>query len=378
MHPALLAYLGLTRLLAPVLLRHAAAATPPDRRAERWGTPSMAPRAGALWVSAASVGELRAVAPLLPGLCDVLVTTQTQSAAVLCAELGLLHQFSPVDAPRAVGAFLDAWQPRAAVFVESELPPRMIRALTRSGVPLALIGARPSRTRSRFPRAMAELLAPFSIITAATEAVAEELRALGLGVDIVEDLKSAALAPALPGSALEAWADMGSRPIWLAASTHAGEEAAVLAAHDTLRRTHPNALLILAPRHTERATEVAALVANAPPSRQSRGELPGGAVHLVDTMGDLPLFYALAPVTFLGGSLVAKGGHSPYEPALYGSHVLTGSHIANHRAGFAAIPNRVVTAQDLAEAVAAAWQTPRPAPWQPQEAARTRAALLTL
>jgi len=379
MTPALAAYYGLTALAAPFMLVLSQKGLPRGRRRERFGLASVPKKTGLTWVSAASLGELRAVLPLLPALGPTLVTTQTTTAAQLAATEGLRHQFTPIDTPAATTAFLRTWQPSAAVFVESEVPPRMIRRLARQGIPTALIGARASKTRAKLPKSMSEVLSTLSVLTASTPEVAQELGDLGLTVIATEDLKAATDPTPVPTDLLERWKHVSDRPLWLAASTHPGDETRALHAHQALLADHPNALLCLAPRHPERFADVAADI-DLPFSRQSAGDVPTSEqqVHLIDTMGDLPLFYTLCPVTLLGGSFDTLGGHTPFEPARYGSHVLTGPDVAHHMSAFSEVPHTVTTAKDLAKAVQEKWATPRPDPIEPTPAAKTKAALLEM
>ncbi|WP_147124507.1 3-deoxy-D-manno-octulosonic acid transferase [Shimia ponticola] len=379
MTPALAAYYGLTALAAPFLLVRSQKGLPRGRRRERFGIASVPAQQGLVWVSAASVGELRAVLPLLPALGPTLVTTQTTTAAAIAAEEGLLHQFTPIDTPAATTAFLRTWRPKAAVFVESEVPPRMIARLARIGIPATLIGARASKTRDRLPKSMTEILSRLSVITASTPEVERELTAMGLPVAATEDLKAGTATKAVSPDLLVQWNTIRQRPIWLAASTHPGDEERILRAHRSILSDHPDALLCLAPRHPDRSAEVLDKI-DLPVTRQSAGDVPSSdtQVHLIDTMGDLPLFYTLCPVTLLGGSFDTLGGHTPFEPARYGSHVLTGPDVAHHLSAFAEVPHTVTSPRDLARAVQDKWKTQRPAPIAPMSATKTRDALLQM
>jgi 3-deoxy-D-manno-octulosonic-acid transferase len=156
----------------------------------------------------------------------------------------------------------------------------------------------------------------------------------------------------------EARASLGHRPVWIAASTHAGEEEIVLTAHQHLRKTHPDLHLILIPRHPERSNDVAQLITNRGMTytRRSRGDLPGGAVYLADTLGELGNWYALGDIVFLGGSMLPIGGHNPFEVAQAGNTVLSGNHVFNFAETFAAMETAgaarlVADAPDLAAKV---------------------------
>lgn len=320
-----------------------------ERIPERWGEHAARPAGRLAWVHAASVGETVSVLPVIeamalrdPGL-SVLVTTGTVTSATLLARRippalapRVIHRFVPLDVPRWAGRFLDGWRPDAAVFVESELWPNLLAAAAARGVPLALVNARMSeRSARRWARAPAlarEVLGRFRLVLAQSEADAARLRALGAPASCMGNLKYAAAPLPVDGAEQARLAALlAGRPAWLAASTHPGEEAIVLAAHRRLAAAHPGLLCIIVPRHPERGPEVAALAAGLGASRRAAGEDPGPgcAVHVADTLGELGLFYRLARCAFVGGSLVAHGGQNPLEPARLGCPVLVGPHTWN-------------------------------------------------
>jgi 3-deoxy-D-manno-octulosonic-acid transferase len=252
------------------------------------------------------------------------------------------------------------------VFVESELWPNLILEAKAAGVRLALVNARMSpKTLSRWqawPAAANILLAPFDWISAADARTAETLSRLSdAPVAALGNLKLAAPAPNAGAAARDTLAaEIGGRPVWLAASTHAGEDEIALAAHAELRKQMPSALLIIAPRHPERGEAVAAL-ANAAP-RRSAGQAIGEApVYVADTMGELGLLYGVAPVALVAGSLLpALKGHNPIEPAKLGSAILTGPYVESFQDVFDALfaaggARRVSDAVTLASAVASLW-----------------------
>ena len=359
--PALSAYLVASRLAGPaarlLLARRARRGKEdPARLAERLGHPSLPRPAGPLvWLHGASVGEAVSLLPLVAALraaapeTTLLVTSGTVTAAArLSGALpeGALHQYAPVDTAAAVRRFLSHWRPGLAVRVESELWPRTLVETARAGVPLALVNARLSaRSAARWRRAPAmarRLLGLFARIETQDAETADRLAALGAArsrLSVGANLKSAVAVPeADPQALAAARAAIGSRAVWLAASTHAGEEAAVAEAQAAL----PGApLLILAPRHPERGNEVAALLAarGLSVARRSRGETPGPetAVWLADTLGEMGLWYRLAAVVLVGGSLVDRGGHTPFEPAALGPAILHGPHVANFAPAYAAL-----------------------------------------
>jgi 3-deoxy-D-manno-octulosonic-acid transferase len=337
--------------LLPLHLRRRAARGKevPDRIPERYGHRAARPAGRLLWLHAASVGETVSILPMLPPLLArdpalaVLVTTGTVTSATLFAQRlpaalapRVLHRFVPLDVPRWVARFLDGWRPDAAVFVESELWPNLIAGAAARGVPLALVNGRMSRRSARWwgraPGFAREVLAAFRLVLAQSEADAARLRALGAGATCWGNLKYAA--PPLPADGAELArlaALVGDRPVWLAASTHPGEEGAVLAAHRRLAAAHPGLLTVIVPRHPDRGADVAALAGDLPVARRSEGADPaaGVAVYVADTLGELGLFYRLARLAFVGGSLVPHGGQNPLEPARLGCPVLAGPHTWN-------------------------------------------------
>lgn len=321
----------------------------PARMQERTGLAGRArPSGPLLWIHGASVGESLSVLPLVerfkkdhPAL-NILVTTGTVTSARLMTErlpASAIHQFIPVDHPRFVRGFLDHWKPDAAIFVESEFWPNLLIETRRRARFMALVNGRVSPKSyadwKGKPQSIRYLLSHFDLLIAQDRQNAERLRALsGRAVPSFGNLKNAA--PPLPGDVMEETrilADLGGRPFWLAASTHPGEEEAIFAAHKTLKAEHPGIVTLLAPRHPERGEEIAALAvaSGVNPRRRSKGEKIDAAtdIYLADTLGELGLFYRLSNATFVGGSLVEKGGHNPLEPARLGCAILHGPHIFN-------------------------------------------------
>ena len=326
----------------------------PDRLDERRGidaTPR--PPGRLLWMHAASVGETVSVLPVLAALVarspvGVLLTTGTVTSAALLArrlpELGLAprvrHRFVPLDVPAWAARFLDHWRPDAACFVESELWPNLLAGCRMRGIPLMLLNARLSpRSHARWRRLRGlarDVLGGFASIRARSEADAARLRSLGgRAVTAPGDLKFAAPPlPADPAELARLRARLGGRPVWLAASTHPGEETAVLAAHRSLLRAHPGLLTIIVPRHPERGAELLDRLVGAPATRRGRGEDPPGAagLYVADTLGELGLFYRLAGIAFVGGSLVPHGGQNPLEAARLDCAVAAGPFMDNFAA----------------------------------------------
>jgi 3-deoxy-D-manno-octulosonic-acid transferase len=341
-------------LLAPILRlnlsRRAArgrevAARLPERRGI---DPTPRPPGPLIWMHAASVGETMSILPVLEALrgrASVLLSTGTATSQALLEqrvpELGLeghvLHRFAPLDVPAWVDRFLSHWRPNAACFVESELWPNQLAACRARGIPLMLVNARMS-DRSfghwrRFPGLARQVLGTFDRIQARGEQDARRLRILGArSVDAPGDLKFAAPdLPADPQELARLSIALADRPVWLAASTHPGEEALVAAVHDRVAATHPGLLTIIAPRHPDRGAALAAEL-NAP--RRAAGErLPREGIWIADTMGELGLWYRVAPIAFVGRSLIAPGGgQNPLEPARLGCAISVGPYTGNFAA----------------------------------------------
>ncbi|WP_281991874.1 3-deoxy-D-manno-octulosonic acid transferase [Sulfitobacter geojensis] len=300
-----------------------------------------------VWFHAASVGESLSVLALIARMgvhlpqAQFLITSGTATSAKLLASRlppRCVHQFAPFDAPGPLRRFLKHWRPDAAVFVESEIWPQMLRRTHAAGAKLAMVNARLSERsmeswRKR-PKLAAYLLDVFSLILTQNDKMAQGMVNMHAPAERVArgiNLKSMAGPLPVDDDALfEARAAIGHRPVWVASSTHEGEEQAVLAAHKTLLETHPDLCLILAPRHPERGSDVMNLIAGAGLglTRRTHGDMPGGQVFLADTMGELGLWYDLADIVFLGGSLKPIGGHNPFEVAQSGACVLSGPHVA--------------------------------------------------
>lgn len=366
--PLLAAYRATARLATPavwLLLRRriGRGKEDPARLAERWGYGDRPRPAGTLlWIHAASVGESMAVLPLIDAIraerpdLTILMTSGTVTSARLLSERlpdGVVHQFAPLDLPQVVARFLGHWRPDLTLFVESELWPGMLRALRRRGVPLALVNARMSersyRSWRRFRPLAKRLLAGISLVLAESPQSAERFRLLGApAVSTPGNLKAAAAPlPADPERLAALRQMVGQRPCWVAASTHPGEEAMVLAAHRELALGHPGILTILVPRHPERGKALAELARNdgLAVAQRSRGVLPTmeTALYLADTLGELGLFYRVAQAVFVGGSLVPKGGQNLLEPARLGRALLAGPHTEN----FAEVADHLVAAGAL-------------------------------
>jgi 3-deoxy-D-manno-octulosonic-acid transferase len=342
--------------LAPVLpihlaLRRRRGKEVAGRLHERRGLGAARPEGRLFWVHAASVGETLSALPVIEAMAEAdpalefLVTTGTVTSAELLgrrvpAALAprLRHRFVPLDVPAWAARFLDDWRPDAGAFVESELWPNLLAAAKARGIPMALVNARLSARSAarwaRLPGLAAATLSAFRLVLARSAEDRARLLALGAAAESWGDLKTAAAPlPADPAALAAARAAVGGRPVFLAASTHPGEEAMAVAAHRALAGAHPALLTILVPRHPERGPAIAAEAAGAglAVSRRAAGEpiAPGIAVHVADTLGELGLFYRLATVALVGGSLVPHGGQNPLEPARLGCPILLGPHTGN-------------------------------------------------
>lgn len=358
-------YAALAGLVAPALglwLRRRArrGKEDPARLGERRGESPLARPPGRLvWIHGASVGEARSVLPLLDRIlaahpaAEALVTTGTLTSARLLAQTlpaRARHQFAPLDVPAWTARFLDHWRPDAALWVESELWPNMLAAMASRGIPAALVNARLSaRSFARWRRLGAALRPPlgaFAHVLAQSDADAARFAALGArGVGMPGNLKfDAAILPVDAAGLAALRAALAGRPCWLAASTHDGEEEIAAAAHAALAPAIPGLATVIVPRHAARGDAIAAMLATRglAVARRSRGALPDRAtqVYLADTMGELGLFYRLAPVAFIGRSLAKGGGQNPLEAATLGTALVAGPETAN----FADIYDRLAVA----------------------------------
>ena len=354
----ILAYRALTTALspaAPMILRRRKKQGKEhrDRAGERLGYADLPRRDGKLvWVHGASNGESLAALPLIETLTadgvNVLMTTGTvTSAELMQARLpkGAVHQFVPIDTPSATQRFLSYWKPDAGLFVDSDLWPNLILGAKALGTRMALVNARMSQRSFqswRWARStVGAVLSAFDVCLAQDDEIAARFRILGApDVRVVGSLKEDA--PPLPCDAdklRELRAAIGSRPVLLAAQTHPGEDETILPAHDALRRTHPDLLTIIVPRHTTRGPDIAMLCDVRKSARRAAGEViaPDTAVYIADTMGELGLFYRLASLAFVGGTLVPAGGHNPLEAARLNCAVMAGSHTFNSVSAYAAI-----------------------------------------
>jgi len=315
---------------------------------ERFGFLPSSAAPVAIWVHAASVGEVLAAAPLINRLLaqhgdrQIAVSCFTATGSQQIARLWgdrVVHGYLPFDLPWSVARFIDALRPRQAVIIETELWPNLYRALARRGIPLIVANARLSERSMRGYRRIGGLigdtLAACTMVAAQSDADAQRFSALGApAVTTVGNIKfdvEVSTAQLVSGTELRSRLGAG-RAVWVAASTHEGEEAAALAAHRQLLNTQPDALLIVVPRHPQRFDACWQLIENSGLRGVRRTQNAGDArtqVLLGDSMGEMFVYLGAADVAFVGGSLVAVGGHNILEPAAIGLPVLFGPHMQN-------------------------------------------------
>jgi 3-deoxy-D-manno-octulosonic-acid transferase len=319
----------------------------PARLDERLGVASLErPEGRLIWLHGASLGETLSLLPLIDRFiqrgAEVLVTSGTVSSArLLQARLpaGSFHQYMPLDAPKFVDRFLDYWRPDIAIFAESELWPNMVAGVRARGVALVLANARISRkSAERWSSAPGLARGVFGAIDLCLAQDSENAaRFLALGapcVRIAGNLKYDVPPPPVDAARLAEFnGAIGSRPVWAAVSTHAGEEEIILAVHAELVKQTPSLLTVIVPRHRERGAEIASLAearALAVGLRTRDGEPQRDVgVYVADTTGELGLIFRGVGIVFMGKSLIPGGGQNPIEPAKLGCAVLYGPQIDN-------------------------------------------------
>jgi len=323
----------------------------PDRKNERFGRAGQPRPPGRIgWVHAASVGESVSALPLIKSLLEneivdhLVVTTGTvTSAEIMAARLPprAVHQYAPLDSTPFVAGFIDNWRPDFAIFVESEIWPNLYAALRNRQIPIAIVNGRMSAASfnrwRRHPEFIKSILTSTEICVAQTATYAQRYAQLGApNVAALGNIKfDSPPLPASQGELTRLEALTHARTIWLAASTHPGEEDMIADVHFSLRDKYPGLLTILVPRHPERGEDVATLLEDRwlATARRSMGAEPNASVdvYIADTIGELGLFYRLCPFAFIGGSLVEIGGHNPTEAANLDCAVLHGNHVQNFR-----------------------------------------------
>ncbi|MBV1706359.1 MAG: 3-deoxy-D-manno-octulosonic acid transferase [Hyphomicrobiales bacterium] len=330
------------------------------RLREKLGMTQLSRPAGALvWLHGASIGEAMALRPLVQRLLDrgfkVLLTTGTATSARLVQGQfgsGPVHQFAPLDGPLFVRRFLDHWAPDLALVAESEFWPNMFHALARRNIPLIVVNARMSprsaRRWARLPGTIAALLHDVRLCLAQSDADASHLSALGMpAVLSVGNLKYDAAAPTADARALSLLnGAIGTRPAWLAASTHPGEEDVIARVHRAASALMPELLTMIAPRHHDRGEMIAAELTRSGfrVAQRSHNELPGPQteIYIADSMGEMGVLFRAAPIVLMGKSLdlasgARGGGQNPIEPAKLGCAVLHGPLVSNFATTYSAL-----------------------------------------
>ncbi len=347
-----LAMFLVTPLLVLRLLARGVRSRPYHRRwPERFGFFDAPGFSGSLWVHAVSVGEVNAAEPLIKALrrdypnAPLVITTVTPTGTARVQQLfgdSVFHVYLPYDLPYAVGRFLKKIRPRLALIVETEIWPNLYFACRRRGIPLMIVNARLSERSLRGYKPLRGLLRSalrcVRVIAAQSRTDAARYRLLGATPEQVLVTGNMKFDMPIPDGAAAEAASMREhwgrrRPVWMAASTHEGEELAVLEAHLQVLKRLPDALLLLAPRHPERFRTVEHAVRSlgfAVATRSLEG-VPSGShqVFVIDAMGQLMPFFAASDLAFVGGSLVPIGGHNVLEPAALSVPVLVGPHTFN-------------------------------------------------
>lgn len=353
-----LLYTTLLYLIQPLIwvrlwVRGAKAPAYRKRWGERYGFYRHPLKAGGIMLHSVSVGETLAAIPLVRALrhrypdLPITVTTMTPTGSerVLSAFGGdVQHVYLPYDLPDALNRFLDKVDPKLVLIMETELWPNLISALHKRKIPLiianARLSARSAAGYAKLGKFIQTLLRRITLIAAQNAEDSERFITLGAKrsqIKVTGSLKfDISVTPQLASRAValrRQWAP--HRPVWIATSTHEGEEAIMLAAHQALLKQFPDLLLILVPRHPERFPDAIKMVRDAGLSYTTRssGEVPSASTQVVvgDTMGELMLLYGIADLAFVGGSLVERGGHNPLEAAAHAVPVLMGPHTFNFK-----------------------------------------------
>jgi 3-deoxy-D-manno-octulosonic-acid transferase len=310
---------------------------------------------------------------------NFLITTTARTSGDALHQTGLpprcLHQFAPIDTPATVRQFLNHWQPALAIWCEMDLWPALIHATAQRGIAHALVNARldkASLAKRHWGRWIYRSLLPgFSTLWAQNDETRKGLIALGADakrVLVTGTIKSMSPPLACDTVQLHAWQKiLASRPVWLLASSHPGEETLALQVHDVLRQQYPHALLLIAPRAPARGAEVVTYCPSGSLLRSTSNALPkcSDAVYVADTIGEMGLWYRLAPVAMMGGSWASIGGHNPHEPVALNCHVVHGQHVWNFAESYKDLDSQdlsqlAMDAGSIAQAVSAVWAQPSP------------------
>jgi 3-deoxy-D-manno-octulosonic-acid transferase len=314
---------------------------------ERLGVPSLPrPNSKLVWIHAASVGESASVLPLIEELLSgnawihVLVTTGTVTSARLMAERlprRAFHQYIPIDKKEYVDEFIEYWQPDLAIWVESEFWPNLVISTKESGCPLILLNGRMSDASLerwlKYKSLGRKIINCFDLVLPQSREDERKLRELGArNIKYIGNLKYGANPLPYDQQDFNSLQKMvGNRMLWVAASTHEGEEEKIIAAHKKIKEKNYTVLTIIVPRHPWRGNEVCLLAEDLKVAQRSKDEpiLDKTDIYIADSMGELGIFYRLAPVVFVGGSFADRGGHNPIEPAHLDAAILCGPNMQN-------------------------------------------------
>lgn len=350
-------YTGLFYLLLPLVIlrmlwRSLKAPDYAKRLQERFGkitTENQLPKHG-IWLHAVSVGEFNAACALIkklqsdyPNLPIVITTTTPTGSARVKAVFGdsIAHIYAPYDLPHAVSRFLNLIEPKIAVIMETELWPNILAHCRMRNIPVVIANARLSaRSATSYKRVfpiVRSMLGNISMVAAQTDKDANRFIELGMAREQVKITGNLKFDQEIPQSISEIATELRAkwnttRPVWIAASTHEGEEELVFQAYENILKEIPDCVLLLVPRHPERFAKVTALSRKLGYQTSSRSKDDAclqTQVFIGDTMGELTMFYAVADIAYVGGSLVPIGGHNLLEPAAIGVPSITGPHYFN-------------------------------------------------
>ena len=349
---------------------HRREAAPSSRLGERFGkTGTPRPQSRVIWLHAASLGEVKKLHNFLTKLSqhsDItpLVTTYTGSSAQWMAATfpNVIHQYAPLDKAGYIDRFLNHWRPECLVVVENELWPEMILGAALRGMRLVQLGARTSSSRRKYHRAVGFLMTHFNLITCVNDEIRREFIDIGIAPErVLTDGETGAAPERLPVDSTQLARlrhQIGTRPVWIAASTHPADVEIVLQTQATL--CSMGVVLIIAPRHPRDAGAIvrACQTHQLSASRRSLGDdiTESTDVYIADTFGELGTMFSLSATVYLGGGIGGEGGHNPNEPAAFQCQILSGPHVANHEQAFAKLISArqaefVETPQQLVQAI---------------------------
>ncbi len=322
-----------------------------ERMGERLGRAGIErPEGKLIWLHGASIGEVLSLLILIDKIKElfpntsILVTSGTVTSAKLMAEklpTGVFHQYIPVDTPRAVKKFMEHWQPDMVLWAESELWPNLLMEIQKNKVPSVIINGRMSEKSfanwKKLGSFAKKILNSFQICLVQNSNEAERFRALG-GQNVISigNLKYASEPLTCCEEDLNIMLEaLKERPVCLFASTHTGEEELAVRIHKRLKHTLPTSIVIIAPRHPERADEIVEICKREglKYGLRSSGDIPkeDDDIYIADSLGELGLFFRVVPIVIIGGSFIPHGGHNPIEPARLECQILYGPHMHNFK-----------------------------------------------